>query len=120
MVKDKTNQIYTELYNYMKSLYPSLKGGTTYNENEVKLPFMYFYLLDAPTKLTDLSNNEVGINLAFQIEVYTDKGSSQARKMANEIRQYMISQGFRCRNFMPIPSPSNVSRFVGRYERLDV
>ena len=120
MVSDKHTKIYTELFNYMKSLYPSLKGGTTYDEGSVKLPYMYFFQLDGSTRLTDLSNNEVGINLAFQIEVYTDQGTSQARKMANDIRAHMIQEGFRCRNFMPIINGSKVSRFVARYERLDV
>lgn len=120
MVTDKTNQIYTELYQYMKSLYPKLKGGTTYDDSEVKLPYLYFYQLDAPTRLSDLSNNEVGVNLAFQVEIYTDLGSNQARKMAGEARAFMISNGFKCRNYMPIQASSNVSRFVARYERLDV
>ena len=120
MVEDKHNQIYTGLFEYMKDLYPKLKGGTTYNENEVKLPFLCFYQLDAPTRAMDLSNNEVVVNLVFQIEVYTDLGSNQARKMANDVRRYMLSQGFRCRNFMPLSTKTKVSRFVGRYERLDV
>ena len=120
MVSDKNNQIFTDLYEYMKCIYPKLKAGTVYRENQVKLPFMYFYQLDSPTKLTTLSNTEDGINLAFQIEVYTDLGTNEARKMATEIRSWMIEQGFRCRNFMPIISTSNVSRFVARYERLDV
>ena len=120
MVSDKTNKIYTELYEYMKNEYPTLKGGQTYDEGKVKLPFMHFFQLDAPTKLTDLSNNEVGVNLAYQIDVYNNQGVNQVREMSNKIRSYMISQGFRCKNFMPIINGSNVSRFVARYERLDV
>ena len=120
MVKDKHNQIYTELYDYMKSLYPSLKGGTTFNENDPQLPFLYFFQIDGSTKLTTLSNTEDGINLAYQIEVYTKDGKNNARKMANDIRTFMIQEGFRCRTFMPIEGSSNVSRFVTRFERLDV
>lgn len=120
MVEDKNNKIYTELYDYMKSLYPSLKGGTSLEDTPTKLPYLYFFQLDAPTRLTTLSNTEDGINLAFQIEIYTKGGKNEARKMANDVRAFMIEEGFRCRNFLPIQDTSNVSRFVGRYERLDV
>ena len=120
MVKDKHNQIYTELYDYMKGLYPSLYAGTSLEDTKTKLPYMYFYQLDAPTRLTTLSNTEDGVNLAFQIEIYTKGGLNQARKMASDVRAFMIEEGFRCRNFLPIQDTSNVSRFVGRYERLDV
>lgn len=120
MVKDKTNEIYTGLIEYLREIYPKLKCGQTYNENEVNFPFVYFFLLDEPTKLTTLSRTEDGVNLVYQIEVYTKDGGNNARKIAHDVRTYMVSQGFLVRNFMPIPSPSNVSRFVGRYERLTV
>ena len=120
MVADKHNKIYTALYEYMKDLYPKLKGGTVYPESEAKLPYMYFFQLDSPTRLTTLSNTEDGINLAFQIEIYSKDGNNNARKMAGDVREFMISDGFRCRTFMPVESASNVSRFVTRFERLDV
>lgn len=119
MVKDKNNEIYTKLLRHIQGLYPAVNGGTAFSE-KTKLPFMHFTQLDGSTKLTTLSNTEDGINLAFQIDVYTNTGMNLARNIANDIRAYMISEGFRCRNFMPIDQPSNVSRFVGRYERLDV
>lgn len=120
MVADKNNQIYTELIQYLKGIYPVLYSGTGYPSSIPKFPYVYFYQLDAPTRLTTLSNTEDGVNLAFQIEVYTDNGMNKARKISNDIRTYMIEDGFKCRTFMPIQDPSNVSRFVGRYERLDV
>lgn len=96
-----------------------MNGGQTYSEKS-HLPYMHFVLLDAPTKLTTLSNTEDGVNLAFQIDIYTDTGMNMARKISTAIRTYMIEEGFRCRTFMPIIQPTNVSRFVSRYERLDV
>ena len=120
MVSDKTNKIYTELIEYIKSIYPDIKSGTTYNENKVEFPYIYFFLVDMPTKLTTLSNTEDGVGLVYQIEVYTDKGADKARKIAYEVRTHMISEGFTCKNFMPVPSATNVSRFVTRFERLDV
>lgn len=105
---------------YLKDTYPKISGGQNYNENKVKLPYVYFFLGDMPTALDDLSNNEVGVKPMYQIEVYTDQGMNQARKIATDVRTFMIQNGFKCRNFMPIQSTSNVSRFVGRYVRLDV
>lgn len=120
MVSDNTNKIFTELMEYMQNEYPSIEGGQSYNEKSVTLPYVYFSLLDAPTRLQDLSNNEVGVSEVYQIEIYTDDGDYQARKMSSYARAYMISLGFKCRTFMPIVTASNVSRFVGRYERLAI
>lgn len=120
IVKDNTNKVYTELSEHIKALYPTLKSGQTYSEN-VKLPYMYFTSFDGTTALSDLSNNEVARNVAYQIEVYSDTGLNFARKISNDIREYMIGQGYRCRAFLPLDSQdSKVSRFVSRYARLDV
>lgn len=105
---------------YMRSIYSNVTGGQSYKEGKVQLPYVYFFLLDEPTRSITLSNDEAVVSLNYQIEVYTESGQSQARKMAWDIRNFMIAQGFNCRTFMPIQSSSNVSRFVGRYERLDV
>ena len=120
MVKDKTNEVYTELMQYLSQGYEIVNGGTTYPSTKVAFPYIYFYLLDAPTKLTTLSNTEEGIMTTYQIEVYSDKGMNSARKIAKEIRAYMIRNGFTCATFMPVQSATNVSRFVARYRRLDV
>ena len=120
MVQDKHNQIYTELITYMREINPNMAGGTTYSDG-VKLPYLYFHQIDGSTELTTLSNTEDGINLAFQIEIYTSEGINMARKYANDVREFMIENSFRCRNFMPLTASSTkVSRFVARYERLDV
>ena len=119
MVEDKSNKIYTELLNHMKDIYPNLNGGTTFSE-KVKLPYLHFIFVDSSTKATTLSNTEDAVNLAFQVDIYTDAGMNMAKKMAYEVRKYMVGEGFHVRNFLPIVQPTNVSRFVGRYERLDV
>lgn len=120
MVSDKTNRIFTELLEYLREIYPKVYGGQSYNETNVKLPYVYFFMGDMPTTLVDLSNNEVGVSPMYQIEVYTDKGLNEARKMSMDVRSFMTSNGFRCRTFTPSQLPTNVSRFIGRYERLDV
>lgn len=118
MVKDKNNKIFNDLITYMRTIYPTLKGGE-YQEKP-QLPYLYFTQIDGSTRDVTLSNTEVSVNLCFQVEMYTDLGMNMARKMATDVRAYMIENGFRCINFMPMNSFSNVSRFVARYERLDV
>jgi len=119
VVSDKTNKIYTGLVEFLKEYHPKVKCGTSYSET-VKLPYVYFFLLDEPTRLTTLSNTEDGVNLVYQIEVYTTDGSDKTRKIAHDIRSYMVGLGFKIRTFMPVQTPSNISRFVIRCERLDV
>lgn len=120
MVKDNHNKVYSDLITYLKTVYPDIKGGTTYNESSVKLPFMYFFLIDAPTALTTLSQTEDGVDTSYQIEVYSDKGTDYTRKISNTIRSYMVENGFRCHRFRPIQRASAISRFVSVYSRLDV
>lgn len=120
MVQDKVNKIYTELMEYMESLYPNIQSGRNYPDKVPQFPYVYFFQMDAPTVKTTLSNTEDVINLAFQIEVYSNKGENLARKISTDIREYMVNDGFFCRTFRPVQSASNISRFVMRYERLDV
>ena len=121
MVQDKNNMIFTNLMDYLKTEYPKIDGGTKADTEKIpSFPYVYFFQIDASTRLTTLSNTEDGINLAFQIEVYTDKGINKAREISNAIRNFMIEEGFICQTFNPVQIPSNVSRFIARYGRLDV
>lgn len=120
MVKDKNNQIYTGLMEYMKDIYPKLKSSQTYPDSPPSFPYLYFFQIDSPTALRTLSNTEDGVHLSFQIELYSDKGMNEARKMADDVREYMISEGFECKRHMPSQVPSNSSRFITVFYRLDV
>ena len=104
---------------YLREEYSPIYGGQK-SDSAPKLPYVYFFQIDGATELTTLSDTEDGISLAFQIEVYTDKGMNEARKIANSIRTYMIQNSFKCRTFIPDQSSLNVSRFLTRFRRLDV
>ena len=120
MVKDNHNKVYTELMTYLKGLYPNIVGSTVYSEMPPNFPYVFFFLVDAPTALTTLSQTEDGVNTSYQIEVFSDKGSSTTRKISNSVRAFMVNQGFICRRFRPIERGSNISQFVSIYSRLDV
>lgn len=120
MVADRHNKVYTELLTYLKTIYPDIKGGTTFNESNAKLPYMYFFLIDEPTVLTTLSQTEDGVDTSYQIEIYSDKGTDYTRRVSSAVREFMISHGFICQRFRPIQRASSISRFVAIYSRLDV
>ena len=120
MVADNHNKVYNDLITYLKTKYPDITGSTVYSETAPKFPYLYFFLVDAQTRLTTLSQTEDGVGVAYQIEVYSDKGSNITRKISYTIREYMINQGFKCDRFRPIERGSAISRFVSIYSRLDV
>ena len=120
MVKDTHNKVYTELLTYLKTLYPKLVGSTEYSETAPSFPYLYFFLVDAPTTLTTLSQTEDGVTPSYQIEVYSNKGGNETRKISYSIREFMVENGFICQRFRPIERGSAISRFVSIYSRLDV
>lgn len=120
MVKDKHNQVYNDLLTYLKTLYPKIAGSTVYSEDAPSFPYMYFFLVDAPTALTTLSQTEDGVRPSYQVEIYSNKGSNETRKISYSVRAFMVENGFICRRFRPIERGSAISRFVSIYERLDV
>lgn len=120
MVKDSHNRVYTELMTYLKEKYPGIEGGTVYSETAPTFPYVFFFLVDAPTALTTLSQTEDGIASSYQIEVYSNKGMNTSRKISYSIREFMVDKGFLCRRFRPIERGSDISRFVAIYYRLDV
>jgi len=120
MVKDNHNKVYTELMTYLKTVYPTITGSTTYSDEEPHFPYVYFFEVDAPTRLTTLSQTEDGIETSYQIEVYSNKGTNDARKISNTVRHFMTDNGFNCERFRPIQRASAISRFVMIYSRLDV
>lgn len=119
MVKDNHNKVYSDLLTYLKTVYPEIEGGTEFTDTPSKLPYLYFFEVDASTRLTTLSQTEDGVDTSYQIEVYT-KGSNKGRQISNKIREYMVKNGFICRRFRPIQRASDISRFVAIYSRLDV
>jgi hypothetical protein len=114
--------IYTELYDYLKTAFPKLKASQNYNSNPQSFPYMYFFQIDGTTAISTLSDTEDGVSLAFQIEFYTNTSMNDARKIANDARNWMIENSFRCAYFNPVPNVTNskVNRFVTRFSRLDV
>lgn len=121
MVKDNTNQYYTNLLKHLQSEYSSLQGGQAYKATPPSFPYMYFKQIEGSGALSTLSNTEEGINFCCEIKFYSNKSASEARKIANTAREYMTGAGFRCAYFAPVEnvSDSSIQQFVARFTKLD-
>lgn len=121
MVKDNTNQYFTDLLKDLQAKYSSLDGGQVYKETPPSFPYMYFRQIDGSTALTTLSNTEDGINFGCEIKFYSKKSVSEARNIANAAKEYMINAGFRCAYFSPVEniSDTSIQQFIARFTKLD-
>lgn len=120
MVKDNVNKYYTDLLLFLQETYSGLKGSTAYKVTPPSFPHLYFRQIGGDTALSTLSNTEDGINLGLEIKFYS-KTASEARKIANSAREYMVGIGFRCDYFSPVEnvSDTSISQFLTRFSKLD-
>ena len=121
MVKDNTNQYYTDLLKHLQTKYTSLQGGQVYKATPLSFPYMYFKQIEGSGALLTLSNTEKGINFGCEIKFYSNKSASEVRNIANAARGYMVSNGFRCTYFSPVEniSDSSIQQFIARFTKLD-
>ena len=96
MVKDNVNLYFTNLLKDLQKQYSSLKGGQVYKATPPSFPYMYFKQIGGDGALSTLSNTEDGINLGLEVKFYSNKSSSEVRKLANSAREYMVGIGFHC------------------------
>ena len=84
-------------------------------------PYMYFKQIGGSGALPTLSNTEDGINLVLEIKFYSNKTASEARKIANSAREYMVGIGFHCDYFSPVEnvSDTSISQFLARFSKLE-
>ena len=121
MVKDNFNQYYTNLLRFLQDKYKDLKGSTKKMDKPPYFPHMYFKQIGGETALKTLSGTEDGINLGIEIKIYSNRTSSEARKIANSAREYMIGNGFNCDYFSSVDnvSDSSIDQFLLRFSKLD-
>ena len=117
MVSDSNNRVYTELYEYLKTIGP-IEAGQDITKKPAKFPYMYFFQIDSHTTGRTLSRTEDVIQVAYQIEIFSARNMDEARKISEIVRAWMIEQGFECITFRPMQGYSP-NRFVSRYRRLE-
>ena len=109
MVKDNVNLYFTNLLKDLQNKYSGLKGGQVFKATPPSFPYMYFKQMGGSGALPTLSNTEDGINLGLEIKFYSNKTASEARKIANSAREYMVGIGFHCDYFSPVENVSDTS-----------
>lgn len=121
MVKDNVNLYFTNLLKDLQNKYSGLKGGQVFKATPPSFPYMYFKQIGGSGALPTLSNTEDGINLGLEIKFYSNKTASEARKIANSAREYMVGIGFHCDYFSPVEnvSDTSVSQFLARFSKLE-
>lgn len=121
MVKDNVNLYFTNLLKDLQNKYSGLKGGQVFKATPPSFPYMYFKQIGGSGALPTLSNTEDGINLGLEIKFYSNKTASEARKIANSAREYMVGIGFHCDYFSPVENASDtsISQFLARFSKLE-
>lgn len=121
MVKDNVNLHFTNLLKDLQNKYSGLKGGQVFKATPPSFPYMYFKQIGGSGALPTLSNTEDGINLGLEIKFYSNKTASEARKIANSAREYMVGIGFHCDYFSPVEnvSDTSISQFLARFSKLE-
>lgn len=121
MVKDNVNLYFTNLLKDLQNKYSGLKGGQVFKATPPSFPYMYFKQIGGSGALPTLSNIEDGINLGLEIKFYSNKTASEARKIANSAREYMVGIGFHCDYFSPVEnvSDTSISQFLARFSKLE-
>lgn len=121
MVKDNVNLYFTNLLKDLRNKYSGLKGGQVFKATPPSFPYMYFKQIGGSGALPTLSNTENGINLGLEIKFYSNKTASEARKIANSAREYMVGIGFHCDYFSPVEnvSDTSISQFLARFSKLE-
>lgn len=121
MVKDRFNQYYTVLLTELKALYSNIQGGTKFKNTPPSFPYMYFHQIGGEGTLSTLSGTEDGINLGIEVKVFSNKGATEARKIANSVREIMVEQDFHCDYFNPVENVNDTSidQFILRFSKLE-
>lgn len=121
MVKDNVNLYFTNLLKDLQNKYSGLKGGQVFKATPPSFPYMYFKQIGGSGALPTLSNTEDGINLGLEIKFYSNKTASEARKIANSAREYMVGIGFHCDYFSPVEnvSDTSISQFLAQFSKLE-
>lgn len=82
-------------------------------------PFVYFNAMAASEIGADLQGNSLnGALFSFQIEVYSNKSQTDARKVMEEISRIMKTMGFEINAMPSFENAKDIHRMVARFRRV--
>lgn len=82
-------------------------------------PFVYVQTLPGAEQGIDMQGVSINAGLfAFQIDVYSNKTQTEARKVLSEVRRIMKEMGFECNQMPSFESTKDVHRMTARFRRV--
>lgn len=82
-------------------------------------PFVYVQTLPGAEQGIDMQGVSVNAGLfSFQIDVYSNKTQTDARKVMAEVRRIMKEMGFECNQMPSFENTKDVHRMTSRFRRL--
>lgn len=82
-------------------------------------PFVYFQTLPAIEQASDLQGTSVnGGSFAFQIDTYSNKTQTEARKVMSEASRIMKTMGFEITSMPSFENTKDVHRMTARFRRV--
>lgn len=120
-MNDVESEVFGELDEYLRGLFPDINTSGEENRSPAKFPFVSIVEADNTTRTdtSDSGNIENHVNVMFEINVYTNKSSgkkAQAKEIFSAIDTWFIRHGF----VRTMKNPVNMDdatkyRIVGRY-----
>lgn len=93
---DISRIVYTTLQYRVAKKYSSANFTTSSINQITKFPTVYFNELQGSEVSSDLEGNEInGINVAYQVEIYSDKSQEVCRNIAKEVVSVMKEMHFK-------------------------
>ena len=114
ILKQDFSQTIKETYNMTDKNFSTVGSSNT----PAVFPFVYFQTLPATETGNDLSGTSVnGAVFGFQIDVYSNKSQSDARKVMTEVLRIMKAMRFEINSMPSFESTQDVHRMTARVRR---
>lgn len=122
---DPTNRVYSNVKKYVKERYPEVHFQDSVTASTPTLPAVSVNLIDSRETALDLSlgdpEEDYAVDVAFEIQCYSNKSNSEARKIINAACDAMRGMTF-ARTFgamkIDLPNDPNTFRYVARFQRI--
>lgn len=97
------------------------KNFSTVGSSDTPAVFPFVYVQTLPGAEHGIDMQGVSVNagmFSFQIDVYSNKTQTDARKVMAEVRRIMKEMGFECNQMPSFENTKDVHRMTARFRRL--
>ena len=114
------NQVYTYVANYIRERHGNIyvTGSRVYKRPE--LPCVSIVCIDGTPFSETVDLTDTNRRSTFEVNVYTDTTLSDAKSIAEDIKNAFRECGYRCRVHSPLDNVNDITikRYVGSYTRV--